>query len=97
MSILSKLKRLSIRNEAVHETTYSAHGIDVILETTNIIRKNLRDADVLAMSKLALDEYLSDFEFDRIAANIEMRYNVSDYGEVAVFQNGRKELVIYIQ
>jgi hypothetical protein len=49
------------------------------------------------MSKLALDEYLSDFELDRIAADIEMRYNVSEFGGVMILQSGRKELVIYIQ
>jgi len=97
VSILSKFKRTIAREKQVHETTYSAHGVDVVIETTNKIRKKLRDEDVLSMSKLALDEYLSDFELDRIAADIEMRYNVSEFGGVMILQSGRKELVIYIQ
>ena len=97
MSVLRKLKRLIAREKAVYETTYSAHGVDVVLETTNNIRKKLRNEDVMSMSRLALDEYLSDFELDRIASDIEIRYNVSDFGKVMVLQSRRKELIIYIQ
>ena len=97
MSILRKLKRLVAREKQVHATTYSAHGVDVVLETTNLIRKKLRDEDVMSMSRLALDEYLSDFELDRIASDIDMRYNVSEFGGVMILQSGRKELIIYIQ
>ena len=97
MSILRKLKRLVAREKQVHETTYSAHGVDVVLETTNLIRKKLRDEDVMSMSRLALDEYLSDFELDRIASDIDMRYKLSEFGGVMILQSGRKELIIYIQ